>query len=114
MEKIVKQGILYDYYGDLLTEHQKKIYEDFAYNNLSLSEIGKEYQISRQAVYDIIRRSDDAMMLFEDRLKMIDRFKRIRAKVDELSGHVNNKFIGRTDLTVIVNTIAEEILDELM
>ena len=47
MEKIVEQGLLYDYYGELLTEHQKKIYEDAVYQDLSLSEIAEEAGISR-------------------------------------------------------------------
>jgi len=37
MEKIVEQGLLYDFYGELLTEHQKKIYEDVVYHDLSLA-----------------------------------------------------------------------------
>lgn len=48
MEKIVEQGLLYDFYGELLTEHQKAIYEDVVFNDLSLSEIAKEKGI-RQA-----------------------------------------------------------------
>ena len=39
MEKIVEQGMLYDFYGELLTEHQRKIYEDVVLNDMSLSEI---------------------------------------------------------------------------
>ena len=53
MEKIVEQGLLYDFYGELLTEHQKKIYEDVVYNDLSLAEIAKESGISRQGVHEL-------------------------------------------------------------
>ena len=42
MEKIVTQGLLYDFYGELLTEHQKRIYEDVVFNDMSLSEIAEE------------------------------------------------------------------------
>lgn len=48
MEKIVEQGMLYDFYGELLTEHQRKIYEDVVLNDMSLSEIAEEQGISRQ------------------------------------------------------------------
>ena len=41
MEKIVEQGMLYDFYGELLTEHQRKIYEDVVLNDMSLSEIAE-------------------------------------------------------------------------
>ena len=47
MEKIVQQGLLYDFYGELLTEHQRRIYEDVVMNDLSLSEIAQEQGISR-------------------------------------------------------------------
>ncbi len=39
MEKIVEQGLLYDFYGELLTEHQRHIYEDVVFHDMSLSEI---------------------------------------------------------------------------
>ena len=56
MEKIVEQGLLYDFYGELLTEHQRRIYEDAVFNDLSLSEIAQNAGISRQGVHDLIRR----------------------------------------------------------
>ena len=52
MEKIVEQGLLYDFYGELLTEHQCRIYEDMVLNDLSPSEIAKEQGISRQSVHE--------------------------------------------------------------
>ena len=56
MEKFIEEALLYDFYGELLTEHQKLIYEDFVLNDLSLSEIAEDREISRQGVYDIVRR----------------------------------------------------------
>ena len=43
MEKIAQQGFLYDFYGELLTEHQKQVYEDVVLNDMSLSEIAQEF-----------------------------------------------------------------------
>ena len=48
MEKIARQGLLYDFYGALLTEHQRQVYEDVVLYDLSLSEIAEEQGISRQ------------------------------------------------------------------
>ena len=56
MERFIEEALLYDFYGELLTEHQKLIYEDFVLNDLSLSEIAEDREISRQGVYDIVRR----------------------------------------------------------
>ena len=50
MEKIVEQGLLYDFYGELLTEHQRRIYESAVYEDLSLKELSEEYGITRQGV----------------------------------------------------------------
>ena len=56
MDEILKQSLLYDFYGELLTEHQKEIYEQFIVEDLSLSEIAKDAGISRQGVHDLIKR----------------------------------------------------------
>jgi len=71
MEKIVEQGLLYDYYGELLTEHQKKIYEDVVYNNLSLNEIAQDEGISKQGVHDLIKRCDKMLAEYETKLGLV-------------------------------------------
>ena len=75
MEKIVEQGLLYDFYGQLLTAHQQKIYEQAVYENLSYNEIAEQEGISRQAVHDLIRRTTALMQRYENRLGMIRRFR---------------------------------------
>ena len=56
MEEKIEQAYLYDFYGELLNEHQRRIYEDFVFNDLSLGEIANEEGISRQGVHDMIKR----------------------------------------------------------
>ena len=114
MEKIVEQGLLYDFYGELLTDHQKKIYEDFVYHDLSLSEIAEEYQISRQGVHDVIRRCDKSLEKYEEKLKLVARFMRIREKTEELNHLTGGVLIDKEKLTERVNEISAEILAELM
>ncbi len=77
MEKIVKQNILYDFYGELLTAHQRQIYEDAIFNDLSLSEISEQYGITRQGAHDIIRRCDKALWGYEEKLHLAEKFKTI-------------------------------------
>ena len=77
MEKIVEQGLLYDFYGELLTKHQRQIYEGIVYENLSLSEIAAEAGISRQGVHDIVKRIYKALMDYEKKLNLIARFLKI-------------------------------------
>ena len=71
MEKIVEQGLLYDFYGELLTEHQRRIYEDMVLNDLSPSEIAKEQGISRQSVHDLKKRCDRILEEYESKLQLV-------------------------------------------
>ena len=57
MDKLARQALLYDFYGELLTEHQRNIYEDVVLNDYSLSEVAQDQGISRQGVHDLVKRS---------------------------------------------------------
>ena len=74
MEKIVRQSLLFDFYGELLTEHQKQIYEDVVMNDLSYSEIARDSGISRQGVYDMMKRSDKILEEYEAKLHLVEKF----------------------------------------
>ncbi len=84
MERIFEQGILYDFYGPLLTEHQQEVYEAFVYENLSLSEIAEREGISRQGVHDLIKRCDKILEGYESRLHLIGRFKEHRVVLEHV------------------------------
>ncbi len=84
MDNIVERGRLYDYYGGLLTEHQRNIYQAVVYDDMSLSEIAEENGISRQGVHDLIRRCDRQLQKYEDSLGLISRDRVISGKLDEI------------------------------
>ncbi len=104
MEKIVEQGLLYDFYGELLTEHQRRIYEDVVFHDMSLSEIAQEQGISRQGVHDLIRRCDRILRGYEDRLHLLEKFNRVKDTVAQ---------IERTSSEENVKLLARQILDEI-
>ena len=54
MEKIVEQTMLFDFYGELLTEHQKQVFGDVILGDLSLSEAAAQYGVSRQGIHDLV------------------------------------------------------------
>ena len=70
MEKFVEQTLLYDFYGELLTAHQRRIYEDVVLNDYSLSEVADELGISRQGVHDNIKRCNKALQDYEIEMKV--------------------------------------------
>lgn len=84
MEGFVKQSLLYDFYGDLLTEHQKHIYELYVLDNLSLGEIAEDEGISRQGVHDIVKRCNAQLEGYEAKLKLVEKFISIREKVETI------------------------------
>mgnify|MGYP002234700702 CR=1 FL=1 len=65
MNEILEQALLYDFYGELLTSHQKEIYEQFVLEDLSLSEIAEDAGISRQGVHDLIKRCNKTLEGYE-------------------------------------------------
>lgn len=84
MEKIFEQGLLYDFYGELLTEHQRSIYEDAVFNDMSLGEIAEERGISRQGVHDLIKRCDKILQDYESKLHLVERFARAKETIGEI------------------------------
>ena len=89
MEKIVQQGILYDFYGELLTEHQKQVYESVVYENLSLGEIADDLGVSRQAVHDLIKRCDKILEGYETKLGLVRKFGEVRTRIESMEEMLN-------------------------
>lgn len=114
MEKIFEQALLYDFYGELLNEHQKSIYEEYVLDNLSLSEIAEERGISRQGVHDIIKRADKALYEYENKLQLIRKFMNIKDKVNRINliSVAMCEGSDRERASEIIS-ITNEILDEL-
>lgn len=111
MEKIVEQGLLYDFYGELLTAHQKKIYEDAIFNDLSLSEIAQEQGITRQGVHDLIKRCDSLLVGYEQKLHLVEKFNGIKDKLRVMNELITDAQVTdeqlREDLKQISNDIFE-------
>ena len=85
MEKIARQNMLYDFYGELLTQHQRSIYEDAVFGDLSLSELAEDYGISRQGVHDLIKRCDKLLEGYEAKLHLLESFLMIRDKAGKIT-----------------------------
>lgn len=89
MEKIVQQGILYDFYGELLTDHQKQVYEAVVYENMSLGEIADEQGVSRQAIHDLVKRTDKILLDYEKKLGLINKFEEVKVKIAQLDNKLS-------------------------
>lgn len=114
MDKILEQTLLFDFYGELLTEHQKEIYEYFVIEDLSLGEIAEKMGISRQGVHDLIKRCNQALKGYEEKLHLVEKFLAIREKVEkinELLDMYNGEEAG--ELFCHIRKLSGEIIEEL-
>lgn len=114
MEEKIEQAYLYDFYGELLNEHQRKIYEDFVFNDLSLGEIADEEGISRQGVHDMVKRCTRTLEGYEEKLHLIEKFLSAKQKVEDIhrlarTFHENHEDAIMEEIEQISNQILEEL-----
>jgi len=114
LDEIVLQANLYDFYGDLLSDHKRQIFEDYVLNDLSLSEIASEQGISRQGVYDIVKRCTIEMKEYEAKLSLVHKFQSIKDKLNTIKTIVSDT-TNTGDITQIntITILADDILKEL-
>lgn len=62
--------MLYDFYGELLTEKQREYFEEYYFNNLSLSEIAGNLGVSRNAIHKVIQGVEEKLNFYEEKLEM--------------------------------------------
>ncbi|MGF3075590.1 YlxM family DNA-binding protein [Facklamia sp. P12945] len=82
LEKTIYLNQLLSYYGSLLTDRQLSMMQSYYEEDLSLSEIADYYEISRQAVHDILKRSEKLLESYEEKLRILaksnDRLKHLK------------------------------------
>ncbi|MCR6544216.1 YlxM family DNA-binding protein [Dehalobacterium formicoaceticum] len=112
MKKLARMTMLYDFYGRLLTKRQQEIMEMFYEDDLSLSEIGEEYSISRQAVYDLLKRTEKNLEGYEEKLSLMDKFEKQQGKIVDIGALVTElRKTGNLDLLEQIEFIIQEIND---
>ncbi len=88
MEERLRQSLLYDFYGELLTDHQKSVFSAAIFDDMSYSELAEEFDCSRQAAFDLIRRINKKLEGYEERLGLLERFTVAQGKMKELKASV--------------------------
>ena len=114
MNEILEQALLFDFYGELLTEHQKEIYEDFILNDLSLGEIAQEEGISRQGVSDLVKRCTKKLSDYERKLHLVEKFISVKQDVERIRV-LSEAFSEQNKQEVIreIREISNQIIEEL-
>lgn len=78
------ESLLLAYYGNLLTDHQRNILEEYYYEDLSMNEIADNFSISKSAVQDLIKRTLKQLNEYESSLKLIEKDEKINEVIEEL------------------------------
>jgi predicted DNA-binding protein YlxM (UPF0122 family) len=115
----LEMTLLFDHYGELLTERQRMCFELYYDQDLTLAEIASEYDISRQGVYDIIRRCRKQLQGYESRLHLIARFvaareliRKIHVCASDMPAHVDDvAYLSQACDTI--NRLSQQVLEEL-
>ena len=87
----LKYTILFDYYGELLTEKEQLYFEDFYFNDLSYKEIAENYNVSRSAIYNLLKESLKKLDYYEDKLRLFEKGKKINKLIKPLDDDLKNK-----------------------
>lgn len=112
-----RKTMLFDFYGDLLTERQKEFYDLYYNEDLSLAEIAENAGISRQGVRDVIVRAEAILSEMEEKTGIIERFLTVRAGLQEIEtcaqeiATLNDRYIGNTRLAVLADRLQSKVAE---
>lgn len=107
LEKTTRMNFLFDFYQSLLTEKQRSYMHLYYLDDHSLGEIANEYEISRQAVYDNIRRTEAMLEEYEDKLRLFEKFQHRQMVIEQLYLALKEDDVQKTHLMELVTQLKE-------
>ena len=116
LQAMIEYAMLFDFYGALLKDKNNEIFEDYMFNDMSLSEIAKEHDMSRQGVRDIVVRSREKLVSYEEKLGLVERFNAVKQQINyilEKTGEIKNNIDNDGEVSVIPSHKLDEYFDML-
>ena len=105
VEKMYEISMLYDFYGELLTPRQKSIMQYYYEENYSLGEIAVETGVSRQAVYDAVRKAEKSLHSYEEKLGLVKRFIQTESDIEKAEQAIDEIISQYPDERAIVEKL---------
>ncbi len=113
LEKQFIFSVLYDYYGDLLKENQANIIDLYYNQDCSLSEIAEDMNISRQGVYDALKRAEKSLIDYEEKIKLYEKYEKYSEAAENIIKLVSS-IEGESNRTIAekIKVEAAKIINE--
>ncbi len=111
MKKKVRMSMLCELYGNLLTEKQKQCIEDYYNNDLSLTEIAQNNNVTRQGVRDVIKKGENRLLKYEEKLMFMKRTLYQEKKIEEILLELTK--IKNSDSDKQISNILEHVKKQL-
>ncbi|MCL6617566.1 MAG: putative DNA-binding protein [Anoxybacillus ayderensis] len=102
LEKTTRMNYLYDFYQSLLTPKQRNYMSLYYLDDYSLGEIAEEYEVSRQAVYDNIKRTEAMLEDYEQKLLLFQKFQQRQKLLHSLKTHIAERYQNDEELVKLV------------
>ena len=107
MKEHYKITCLFDIYGSLLTEKQCRILELYLNEDLTISEIADELSVSRQAAFDLIKRTETNLLEYDEKLRLFDKYLLLRDQIEKAAELLRES--GNTEAMKIIESLKESI-----
>ena len=107
LEANLKLSLLAELYKNLLTQKQQKMLKDFLDNNLSISELAVEYNSTRQAVNDLLKRTFKTLEEYENKLGLLNKLESIRSNVSVSIEELKKQNLDKKFIEAKLNEILE-------
>lgn len=111
MDKIYYITLLLDFYGELLTCKQRSVMSSYYFDDYSLNEIAEEHSITRQAVQDMIKRTERLLNQYEEKLMLVDKYLVRKERVENAIREIDKQIEKGNNELLHVKSLVDRILD---
>ena len=111
MDKIYYITLLLDFYGELLTCKQRSVMSSYYFDDYSLNEIAEEHSITRQAVQDMIKRTERLLNQYEEKLMLVDKYLVRKERVENAIREIDKQIEKGNNELLHIKSLVDRILD---